>query len=118
MATNTEPSFRNNKMFRGGKDEMVDSMVETLVENVRTTYCNLIYFYQLALSNSETQAVEQYEVTKTMPFNLRCTKNEEILQGKLYFYAVLCGSKIAVFRGKKQQSLADIELNLKSLSSF
>lgn len=45
MATNTEPSFRNNKMFRGGKDEMVDSMVETLVENVRTTYCNLIYFY-------------------------------------------------------------------------
>ena len=43
MATNTEPSFRNNKMFRGGKDEMVDSMVKTLVENVRTTYCNLIY---------------------------------------------------------------------------
>ena len=45
MATNTEPSFRNNEMFREGKDEMVDSMVETLVENVRTTYCNLIYFY-------------------------------------------------------------------------
>ena len=45
MTTNTEPSFRNNKMFRGGKDKMVDSMVETLVENVRTTYCNLIYFY-------------------------------------------------------------------------
>ena len=45
MAANTEPSFRNNKMLRGGKDEMVDSMVETLVENVRTTYYNLIYFY-------------------------------------------------------------------------